>query len=265
MEFLQYDFMVRALGVGLLLAIIGPFIGTFLVAKKYSLFADTLSHVSLLGVAIGFLLHINPLFSSLIVSSVAGLSIEKLKERSLQSDALLGMIMSGSFAIAAILISLTKAGSFGLIAYLFGSITTVSSIDLWFIGGTSIAILVVLILFYQQLFAVSFDEDISLVGGIPVRLVNNLFVIVAAVFIALSMRIVGVLLISALMIIPVLAAVQIAKSFKQTIILACGISTLAMLIGLVGSFYINIPTGPAVVVVCLLFFLTTSILRRKNR
>jgi zinc transport system permease protein len=265
MELFQYDFMVRAMIAGLLVAIIGPFIGTFLVAKKYSLFADTLSHVSLLGAAIGFLFQINPLFSSLVVSSIAGLTIEKLKERSLQSDALLGMIMSGSFAVAAIVISLTKTGSIGLIGYLFGSITTVSPSDLWVIGCISVGIFVILIIFYQQLFAVSFDEDIAFVGGISVRIVNILFVLVSALFIAFSMRIVGVLLISALMIIPVLSAIQIAKSFAHTIGIACAISLVSMFIGLISSFYMNIPTGPAVVVVCLLFFLVISILRSKNR
>ncbi len=262
-EILQYSFMVRALAAGAVIGVVAPIIGTFLVLRRFAFFADTLAHTALLGVAVGILLGIYPPLAALAVCIVAVLLLEQLRAWGrLYSEAALALFLSGSLAIAIVIISLAKGFNVNILSYLFGSITTVQSADLWVIVVLGVLALAIVIGLYKELFYISFDEESAKVSGLPVRKVNLLLMLFAAATVALAMRIVGILLVGALMVIPALTAFQVARSFKRALLLSVVLSLAAVMAGLVGSFYLNIAAGGAVVVVALGLFLVCLAIRR---
>lgn len=263
LEIFNYSFMVRAFVAGGIIAIVAPVIGSFLVAKKYSLMADSLAHVSLAGVALGLLLGIYPVYTALLVAVTTALIIEKLRTKhGVSGEIALGMFLSGGLAVAIVLIGLGKGFSVDLFSYLFGSITTVQTSDLLVIGVLGVVILSTVLVLYKELVAVSFDEETALVSGIPTSAVNSVLMILTALTVSVAMRIVGVLLIGALMIIPVVTAMQLKTSFKKTIIFATVFSFMSVIIGLFASYYLNIASGGAIVVVSLLIFFSTLLLKK---
>jgi zinc transport system permease protein len=266
LEIFQYDFMVRAFIAGLAIAIIAPLIGTFLVVRRYSLMADTLAHVSLLGVSFGLLLRINPIVTALGISVLASAAIEKLRrERKIFGESVLALFLTGSLAIATVLISISKGFNGSLFSYLFGSIATVSQIDLYLILSLGLVVLLTVYLLYKELFAISFDEELAGVNGLPVKVLNLALVALAAITVSLSMRIVGVLLISALMVIPVLAAMQYKRNFKQTLWLAVLFSLLSVLVGLVSSYYLDLASGGTIVIIALIIFFLSLNLNQESK
>jgi zinc transport system permease protein len=255
-DMFQFDFMVRAFEAGLLLSVIAPLIGVFLVVRRYSLLADALSHVSLLGVAIGFLLKVNPIATSLVVSVGAALGIEQLRrKRKMFGESVLAVFLSGSLAIAVVLIGMAKGFNVNLLSFLFGSLSTVRQSDVLLIGILSVIVIVFCIFFYRQLFLISLDEDLARVSGVSVDALNTALVILAACTVALSMQMVGVLLVGALMVMPVLSAMQIAGSFLQIFAFALVFSVFSVTIGLFLSYFLNIASGGAIVLVALVLFL----------
>ena len=251
-ELLQYSFVVRGLIAGIIIAIIAPFIGIFLVLRRYSLIADTLSHVSFAGIAIGFLFGINPIITAIIASVISSIAIERLRiSKKVYGESALSLFLSGSLAIAIVLISFYHGFNTNLTNYLFGSIVTVQQSDLFMIAGVSVVVLLLLISFYKELIYISFDEDSALVSGIPVRLINIILIILSALVVALSIPIIGILLISALIVIPVLTALQFKKSFQATLIIAEAVSLLSVIAGIVISFYLNLSTGGTIVLIAL--------------
>ncbi|MBI4733742.1 MAG: metal ABC transporter permease, partial [Rubrobacteridae bacterium] len=213
-EIFQYEFMLRAFAVGIVVGIVAPIIGLFLIIRRYSLFADTLSHVSLLGVAIGLLANIQPIFSAVIVAVLGAVGISKLEERTrLYGESVLALFLSGSLALATVLIGLSGGFNVNLLNFLFGSVTTVQNIDLYLVFGLGILVLGTVFAFFKELFFVSFDEENARVSGLPVGVMELVLIIIAAITVSLSIRIVGVLLIGALMVIPGITAMQFKKSF----------------------------------------------------
>lgn len=252
----QYSFIVRGLEAGIIIAIIAPFIGIFLVLKRYSLIADTLSHVSLTGVAIGLLLKINPLITAIATSVVSSIVIERLRiSKKVYGETSLAIFLSGSLALAIVLISLVHGFSVDLFSYLFGSIVTVKQTDVWIIGAVGVIITGLLLLFYKELVYITFDEESAQVSGIRTRFMNILLITLAALTVSLAIPIVGVLLISALIVVPVVTALQFKKSFKQTIIIAEVISLFSVISGIFVSFYLNLATGGTIVLITILFFI----------
>jgi len=251
----HYDFIIRAFVAGIITAIVAPSIGIFLVVRRYSLMADTLAHVSLVGVAVGLLTGMNPVLGSLLTAVVAALVIERLREsKKIFGESILALFLSGGLAVAVVLISLSHGFSVNLVSYLFGSITTVSTMDIYIIGAAGIVIIGTLTLFYKQFFSLAFNEELAAASGMNVKLFNSWLIILAAVTVALAMRIVGALLIGALMIIPVVSAVQFKLSFKMTTALAVGLSLFSVISGLFASYYFNLATGGTIVVIALLVF-----------
>ncbi len=263
-EFLAFGFMQRALLAGLVIAIIAPVIGTFLVVRRYAYLADTLAHVSLVGVALGLIANINPIFSALGVAVVAAWGIERLRtSRRLFGESILAIFLSGSLAVALLLMGAVKRFNQDLFSYLFGSITTVSSTDVWLIAGLGAVGLLGIIVLYKELFLVSLNEDLAQAEGVNVNRFNLFMIILAALTIAVAMRIVGVLLIGALMVIPVTAAIQFKASFKNTLIGAMLFSVIATLTGLIVSYYLDLPSGAAIVVVAIFELILAVVLNRK--
>ncbi|MDP3997332.1 MAG: metal ABC transporter permease [Candidatus Andersenbacteria bacterium] len=248
--------MIRAFIAGLAIAILAPFIGIFMVVKRYSLMADTLSHISLVGIAAGILAGFNPIVGALVVAVAAAIGIDRLREaKQLFGESVLALFLSGSLALATILLSIGGKYTANILSFLFGSITTVQNIDVIIIVSLSVVVLITLLFFYRQLFAVAFDEEMAEASGIRARLFSAVLVVLAAVTVALSIRIVGALLVGALMVVPVLSAIQFGRSFKRSILLSILFSLVAVVVGLFLSFYIGLPTGGTIVIVALGIFM----------
>ena len=255
LEMLQYDFMVRALIAGAVVGIICPAIGVFLVLRRYSFMADTLAHVSLAGVALGFYLGINPFAVTVGTALLAALGIERMRENQrLPGEAVLALVMSGGLALAVVLVSMSHGFGVDLMGYLFGSILTVGPRDVWGILVLGLLVLLVLILFFKEFFLMAFDEDYARVSGLPYDKLNLVFIILTALTVSVSLRIVGTLLVSALMVIPVLTSLLATRSFKQVFLVAVLLGLTEVLTGLTLSDYLSLPAGGAVVLTALAVF-----------
>lgn len=254
-DIFQYSFVIRGLEAGLIIAIIAPFIGMFLVLRRYSLIADTLSHVSLAGIAIGLLLGVNPIITAILSSVLSSVAIERLRmSKKVYGESALAIFLSGSLALAIVLISFAHGFKVDLFNYLFGSIVTVRQSDVFIIAILGAIVIALLLVFYKELVYITFDEESAQVSGIPTRPLNILLIILAALTVSLAIPIVGILLISALIVIPVVAALQLRKSFKQTIIIAECISIFSVVAGIFTSFYLDISTGGTIVLIALFIF-----------
>jgi len=264
-EIFQYDFMVRAFLAGLIIAIIAPTIGAFLVFRRYSYMADTLGHVSLLGVVLAVLAKVPPLFGAVGVSLLFPIGIDTLRQnKKLLGESILSLFLSGSLALALVLASFQKGFSGDFMSLLFGSITTVTASDIWVIGILGVIMVAVIWILFQKFFLITLDEELALAEGLPVRLYNLIMIFLSALTVALSLRIVGVLLIGALMVVPVMAATQWSKSFSKTIVLAILFSLLSTIAGLFISFYFETPSGAMIVLLCIGFFLFSLIFGQKK-
>lgn len=259
-EIFNYSFMVRAFLAGSIIGIVAPLIGTFLVAKKFSLIADTLGHISLAGVAIGLIIGINPLISSIVISIIVAIIIDKIRSTKLISgESILAMLLSAGLALAIVLISTVEGFSTDLLSYLFGSLTTVQVQDLYIILPLGIITILIMIFYYKDFLYISFDEEGARVSGVKVNLLNSLLMVLTAIIVSLSIRIVGSLLIGALIVIPVVAAGQVAKSFKQSVWLSVIFGLLSVFIGLFLSYYLNLAAGGTIVLVALFMFFISYI------
>ena len=255
LEIFQYSFIVRGLEAGIIIAMIAPFIGMFLVLKRYSLIADTLSHVSLAGVALGLLLQINPLITAIGASVLSSFFIERLRmTKKVYSESALAVFLSGSLALAVILISLSHGFNVNLFNYLFGSIITVRQSEVLIIGGLGIVVIFLLMAFYKELVFITFDEEAAQVSGIPTKLINIILITLAALTVSLAIPTVGILLISALIVIPVITALQFKTNFHRTIWLAEIFSLFSVVAGIFISFYLNLSTGGTIVLITILLF-----------
>ncbi|MBI5230074.1 MAG: metal ABC transporter permease [Candidatus Magasanikbacteria bacterium] len=259
-EFLQYAFFIRAAEAGLIIGIIAPLIGIFLVVRRFSLLSDTLSHVTLAGVALSFLLGTNVILTALVAALAAAFGIEKLRARKLLfSESILALFLSGSLAISAVLFGLAKGFNASVFNALFGSLVTVTESDLVTILILGLIIIISVVLFYKELVMVSFDEQLAEASGISVRAFNAFLIIMAAVTVSLTMRIVGVLLVGALMVIPVLTAMNYRRGFKQTLVIALVVSLVSVAVGLLISFYAGLPTGGTIILINLGLFIISMI------
>jgi zinc transport system permease protein len=265
LEIFEYGFMVRAFTAGIIISVIAPLIGIFLVVRRYSLLADTLAHVSLAGVAVGLLTKNNPAFTAIFFSVIGAFGIEKLRgTKKMFGESALALFLWGGLAVAVVIISMAKGFNVSLFSYLFGSITTVTPVDLKLVAILGTAILLLVTTCYKELFFVSFDEELAEVSGINSGRFNLILVIMAAVTVSLSMRIVGVLLIGALMVIPVITAMQFHRSFKQTLLLSVFISMISVVAGLYLSYYFDLASGGTIVLTALTLFLTGLFINRKT-
>lgn len=269
-NFIEYDFLRHTFLTGLLIGIIAPLLGTFLVVRRLSLLADALSHVTLAGIAFGLLLEkkvttpvITPLYSGMLFSVIGAILIEKLRTVYKAYQELgIPIILSGGVGLSVIFISLANGFNTDLFNYLFGSVSAVSRNDFLSILGISVFIIVVIFLFYKELITLSFDEEHATVSGIHSKRIHFLFIVLTALVIAASIRIVGVLLVSALMTLPVAAAMQIAKSFKQLMVLSILFGEIAVIIGLISGYYLSIPPGGTIVMVSIAILLFSLGIKR---
>ena len=257
--------MVRAFIAGTVIGVITPLIGSFLVTRRYALIADSLSHIALSGIAIGLLAGIYPIYTAILVSVISAVIIEYLRtRRRISGDIALAMFLYGGLATAVILISLSRGFNVDLFSYLFGSITTVRPIDLWVIGLLGLSVIIVVYFLYDELLYISFNEEAARVSGIPVNTLNTVLVVLTAITVSLSMRIVGLLLIGALMVIPVVTAIQIGRSFAKTLLYSVAFGVISVIIGLFVSYYLDLAAGGTIVAISLGLFGISAIIGRKK-
>lgn len=271
--FLQYEFLRNAFYSGLMVGFLAPILGVFLVVRRLSLIADALSHITLAGIAASLLLgkHVlffatlNPLYVGIIFSVSGALLIEKLRAiYKTYQELSIAIILSGGIGVGVIFISLADGFNTDLFNYLFGSVIAVTRSDLWTISIITVVVTGLLILFYKELFFLSFDEEQAIVSGINKSLVHLVFVIMVALVIASSMRIVGILLVSSLMSLPVAASMRIAKGFKQMFIFAVIFGELSVIVGLISAYHLNLAPGGTIVVTAVLILIVTILLKRKQ-
>lgn len=262
LELLDYAFMQRALLAALLIGVAAPAVGIFLVQRRQALMGDGIGHVALTGVALGFLLQTNPVWMAVLVSSLGAIAMELLRSSGrARGDIALAMLFYGGMAGGVMIINLAPGGSTAnLTTYLWGSITTVSPQDITAICVLSAFVLCVALGLRRQLFAVCQDEEFARVTGLPVRALNLLLAVTAAATVTVAMRVVGLLLVSALMVIPVVTAQAVTRGFKATLILSMAVGVLVSISGTVTSYHADVPPGATIVLIALGVFAVVSLL-----
>lgn len=266
----SYEFMQRAFWAGGLIGIIGPLLGVYLMLRRQVLMADTLSHVSLAGVALGSVLQLNPALSGFAVAVAGGIVIEQLR-RSYRtySELPVAIIMTSGLALAVVLMSLKQNLSKSFSSYLFGSIVAVSDTQLKLIAVVAAAGLLYFIVLRRPLYSLTFDEETASISGVHTGLLSFSFAVLTGMTVAAAMPVVGVLLVSALIVLPASIALRIASGFTAAILIAVSTGLLGVFSGLTASYYINTPPGGTIALILLMFLLVAigvqKLFRLKHR
>jgi len=250
MSIFDFDFMRYAFAAGAIVGLLAPAVGFFLVQRGMSLIGDGIGHVAFAGVAAGYLLGISPVATALVAAVLGAIAIESLRTRHhTAGDQALALLFYTGIAAGVVMISAAGALNANLFAFLFGSILTVTRSDLALVASLGAVSLGLIAVLYRALLAASLDEEGARVSGVPVGALNVALAALAAVTIGVSMRIVGILLIAALMVLPVIAASRVAWSVRSAILLAMAIGIGSVFAGLTISFYADLAPGGAIVLV----------------
>jgi len=265
-EALSYSFMQRAIIVGVFIALSSALLGIFLVLKKYSMIGDGLAHVSFATVAIALFLGTSPLLISIPIVILSSIFIMQLNEKAgLHGDAAIGLVSSFSVALGVLISSVAGGFNIDLFSYLFGSILAIKDSDMYLSIVLAGFVIALVVFFYNDLFAVTHDEEFASVIGIRTKLMNYLIATLASITIVLGIRVVGTMLISSMIVFPTVTALQVSRSFKSTIVISALISVAAVIIGVLTSYVLNFPSGATIVMVnafvFIVFFALKPILR----
>lgn len=269
----NYEFLQNAVISGLIIGLIAPLLGVFIVVRRMALISDALSHVTLAGITGGLWLSqhlafsfLNPIFSGIVASILGSILIERLRALYKHYEELaIPIIMSSGIGLSAVFISLANGFNTDVMSYLFGTVSAVSRQDLWIILAIAIIVLIFLAVFFKELFVLSFDEEYARVSGLPAGSLHFFFMLIVALTIAACMRIVGILLVSSMMTLPVASAMRIAKGFKETMVYSVIFGELAVIIGLILAFYLNLAPGGTIVVTSIFILLMVMIFKRAIR
>lgn len=269
-HFLQFDFLRHTFYTSLLIGLIAPLLGTFLVVRRLSLLADALSHVTLAGIAFGLFMEkrftstwITPIQSGMVFSVIGSLFIERLRTiYKAYQEIGIPIILSGGVGLSVIFIALANGFNTDLFNYLFGSVSAVSRVDFLTILFIAIGVVIILFFFYKELLTLSFDEEYATVSGLHSKRIHFLFIVLIAFVIAASIRIVGVLLVSALMTLPVASALRFAKSFKQLIVYSIIFGEIAVVAGLISGYYMSIPPGGTIVMIAIVLLIGSIVIQK---
>ncbi|MFC0558076.1 metal ABC transporter permease [Halalkalibacter alkalisediminis] len=267
----QLTFIERGILAGVIIGFIAPVVGAFLLVRRVSIITESISHITLAGLSAGVLLgtlgpwfsELNPMYIGVIFALIGALVTERLRMiyKHFQELAV-PIILSTAIGMSAIFISLARTGYNEWYAYLFGSIVSVTISDLHFILVTAVFVLIIIGLFYKEFISISFDQEFAKVSGIPLKVVNFMFALLVALVISLSMKVVGILLVGALVVIPVATSIQLAKSFKQLVGYGVIFAQLAMLSGLFFSYQFAIATGGMIVLMSLVILIVVLVLKK---
>ncbi|MDA9913109.1 metal ABC transporter permease [Candidatus Nanopelagicales bacterium] len=260
MTLLSYDFMQRALMAAVMIGLLAPLIGVFLVQRRLALLGDGMGHVALTGVGLAFLLGTAPIPTALVVAVLGAITIEVIRTLSKTvGDVALALVFYGGIAGGVLLTAISPdATSTSLNQYLFGSLSTISVGDVQGLAVAFVGCLVALLVLWRSLFALSLDSDVAATQGVRVRFTGVMLTVLAAVTVVIGMRTVGLLLVAAIMIVPVAAAQQLTRSFLATALLGSALGLLSAVGGLVASFYLDLPPGPTIVLIALALFVVST-------
>ena len=263
LSLLSYDFMQRAFLAVIAMSLFSPVLGTFLILRRQSLMSDTLSHVSLSGVAFGLVLGISPTISTIVIVLIAAVFLEYLRTVKNFMEIGTAILMSTGLAVSLIVMSKGKSSSsMSLDQYLFGSIVTISQEQVIFLFAIAAVVLLLTFLFLRPMYILTFDEDTAFVDGLPVRTMSILFNMVTGVAIALMIPAAGALLVSTIMVLPASIALRLGKNFKSVMLLASAIGFLGMVAGLYISYYAETPASASITIIFVVVFLLVSLLKR---
>ncbi|WP_425060696.1 High-affinity zinc uptake system membrane protein ZnuB [Sporomusa carbonis] len=262
-EILQYDFMQRAFLAGIIIAIICPLLGMFIVVRRQSLIGDGLGHIAFAGVTGGYLAGIYPAAGAFALTIAGAVGIEFVRRQRMQmADTALAIFFYAGIALAIIFSTITRIPSTGLLGFLFGSILTVSWQDVAVIAGCGFIVIAFVVSYFDRLVLVAFDEDVACVAGIRTGAVNMALSIVTAITVVAGMMVVGILMVSALMIVPVAAAEQLGRGFKATLVWAVGLAVLSVGSGLTFAFYLDIAPGGSIIMTAIILYIIIAAARQ---
>ena len=262
LEILSYGFMQKALIAGIAVGLICSFMGTFLVLRRYSLFGDGIAHVAFGGISVGLFLGVFPLWTAFIVSIFGGLGLQKLRQSTkISGDSAVAVVLVSGLAVGVILVSASGGFSVDLFSFLFGSILLISNEDTIMILGISAGIIATLIIMQKQFLHLTFNEEQAKLVGLRTTLLNYAFVVLASITVVTSMRLVGVLLISALIVIPNISAMMFGKGFKKTVLISMSISVISVVSGILLSYFLNVAPSGTIVVIAVGILVGTLILK----
>lgn len=266
LEILSYGFIQRALLAGILIALLCSVLGVFLVLRRLSLIGDGLAHVTFGSTAIALALKLYSALSLLVTIPIvllASLGILKLTEKGrLSGDSAIGLVSALGISVGIVLASIGGGYNVDLLSFLFGNILSIRSEEVTIAALLCFGVLTLVTLYYHELFAISFSDELAKVSGIHTSFINSILVLLTALSVVLAMKLVGVMLISSLLIIPAAGALQLARGFKACIILAALQGCCSVIIGIVTSIMTNLPASASIVLVNLLFFVVACIIRR---
>ncbi|MEM3143904.1 MAG: metal ABC transporter permease [Candidatus Nitrosotenuis sp.] len=250
LEIFTYSFMQKGLIAGVAIAILCSMMGTFLVLRRFSLFGDALAHMAFGGISVGMLTGIYPLWTAFIVSILGALGITKLrKSTKISGDAAIAVLLVSGFGIGVLLISITGGFKVDLFSFLFGSILLISTEDTLLVVGISASVIAALAVLRKPLLHMTFDEEQAKISGLNVDKLNYVFIILASITVITSMRLVGILLISALIVLPNITSMMFGKSFRNTMLLSMSISVISVVSGIIISYYLDLaPSGTIVMI-----------------
>ena len=262
LEALSYTFMQKALVAGIAVGIICSFMGTFLVLRRYSLFGDGIAHVAFGGISVGLFLGVFPLWTAFIVSIFGGLGLQKLRQSTkISGDSAVAVVLVSGLAVGVILVSSSGGFSVDLFSFLFGSILLISNEDTIMILAISAGIIATLTLLQKQFLHLTFNEEQAKLGGLRTTLLNYAFVVLASITVVTSMRLVGILLISALIVVPNITAMMFGKGFKKTVFISMGIVVISVVSGILVSYFFNVAPSGTIVVIAVGILVGTLILK----
>ena len=262
LEALSYGFMQKALIAGIAVGLICSFMGTFLVLRRYSLFGDGIAHVAFGGISVGLFLGVFPLWTAFIVSIFGGLGLQKLRQSTkISGDSAVAVVLVSGLAVGVILVSSSGGFSVDLFSFLFGSILLISQEDTIMILALSAGIIATLTILQKQFLHLTFNEEQAKLAGMKTTLLNYAFVVLASITVVTSMRLVGILLISALIVIPNITAMQFGKGFKKTVFISMSISVISVVSGILVSYFLNVAPSGTIVVIAVGILVGTLLLK----
>ena len=263
LEMFEYAFMQKAFLVGILLAIIIPLIGVIVVLKRLSMIGDALSHTSLAGVALGLLLGIDPIVGAVVVCVIAAFSIETIRKRLPRyAEISISIIMSVGIGLASVRTGFIEDGA-AFNSFLFGSIVAITDTEVLMVIIVTVIVVATFLLLYKELMFITFDEQGAILAGLPVKKINFVITLLTAITVSVAARSVGALIVSSLMVIPVACAMQLANSYKKTVIYSVLFAVVFTVVGLVLSYYFNLKPGGTIVLVGVVVLIPLMMVKKK--
>lgn len=261
LEILSLPFMERALAAGVVLAFLLALLGVFVVLRNMAFFSDGIAHASLAGVAVGIIFSVNPLLTAIVVSAVFAAIIYYLQKRyKLSGDTAIGILFTSGMALGVLLISTQPGYQPELMSFLFGNILAITNTELIVIAGVSLLIAALVFIYLKTLILISLDEETAKISGVRVGGFQLLANIILAVAVVLGIKVFGIILVSALLIIPVATAKLFSRSFKKLVIISVVLSEIIVLSGIIFSYYFDLPTGPTIVLTGTVLFVLAALL-----